>query len=124
MISRTKIAIQKISNDDIKTAVFNALKLINAQELMIKKDMVILIKPNLLIGKPTERAVNTHPEVVRSVIQWVKSFNSLEVYVCDSAGGQKPGITELAMKESGILSVCQEEGVECIHFEKTEREHY
>ena len=75
MAEKTKIAIRKIKNDDVKTAVFSALELIEAQKLMKKKDMVILLKPNLLAPKPPERAVDTHPEVLRSVIQWVKKFN-------------------------------------------------
>ena len=119
-----KIGIQKIENEDVKSAVFSALDLINAQQLMHKENMVILLKPNILMGKPAERAVNTHPEVIRAVIKWVKKFNPSKIYVCDSAGGQKPGITELAMKESGIQSVCDEEGAICVPFEKTEREIY
>ncbi len=124
MGSKTKIAIQKIKNEDVKTSVFSALELINAQQLMQKDNMVVLLKPNLLMGKPAERAVNTHPEVVRAVIQWVKKFNPSKIYVCDSAGGRKPGTTETAMKESGILDICEEEGAICVPFEKTEREIY
>ncbi len=121
---KTKVAIQKIKNEDVKTSVFSALELINAQQLMQKDNMVVLLKPNILMGKPAERAVNTHPEVVRAVIQWVKKFHPSKIYVCDSAGGQKPGITETAMKESGILDICEEEGAICVPFEKTEREIY
>jgi uncharacterized protein (DUF362 family)/NAD-dependent dihydropyrimidine dehydrogenase PreA subunit len=120
----TKIAIQKIKNEDVKTSVFSALELINAKHLMQKDNMVVLLKPNILMGKPAERAVNTHPEVVRAVIQWVKKFNPSKIYVSDSAGGQKPGITEIAMKESGIKEICEEEGAICVPFEKTEREIY
>ena len=124
MDSKTKIGIQKIESDNVKAAVFSTLKLIDAQQLMRKENMVVLLKPNLLMGKPAERGVNTHPEVVRAVIQWVKQFKPSKVYVCDSAGGQKPGITELAMKESGIQEICEQEGAICVPFEKTEREIY
>ncbi len=120
----TKVAIKKIKNEDVKTAVFSALELINAQQLMQKNNMVVLLKPNVLMGKPAERAVNTHPEVVRAVIQWVKQFNPSKIYVSDSAGGQKPGFTEAAMKESGIQDICVEEGAICVPFEQTEREIY
>ncbi|MHA2430402.1 MAG: DUF362 domain-containing protein [Promethearchaeota archaeon] len=124
MSKKSQIATKKIKGEDVKTAVFSALELIGAQRLMNKESMTVVLKPNLLMGKPPERAVNTNPEVVRSAIQWVKQFNPSKIYVCDSAGGQKPGITETAMKESGIKAICEDEGVECIPFEKTEREHY
>ena len=118
---KTRIAIQKIINDDIRSAVFNALDMINAKRLITKEGLTVVLKPNLLIGKPPERAVNTHPEIVRSVIHWVKQFNPLKIFVCDSAGGQKPGVTETAMRESGIELICKEEKIDCIPFEKTER---
>ena len=121
---KTKVAIQKIKDEDVKTSVFSALELIDAKRLMQKDNMVVLLKPNILMGKPPERAVNTHPEVIRAVIQWVKKFNPSKIYICDSAGGQKPGITETAMKESGIQDICEEEGAICVPFEKTEREIY
>jgi len=124
MAVKTKIAIQRIVSEDVKTAVFIALDNINAQRLMQKEGMTILLKPNLLMGKPPERGVNTHPEVVRATIQWVKRFNPAKIYVCDSAGGAKVGITEKAILDSGIGIVCEEEGAECLPFEKSERKIY
>ncbi|MFX0059756.1 MAG: DUF362 domain-containing protein [Candidatus Hodarchaeota archaeon] len=124
MVEKTRISIQKIQNDDIKTAVFSALDMIDAKKLMNKENMTIVLKPNILMGKPPERAVTTHPEVVRAVIKWLKQFNPLKIYVCESSGGEKLGLTENAMKECGIKEVCEHEGVECIPFESTEREIY
>ena len=124
MGNKTKVAIQKIKNEDVKTSVFSALELINAKELMQKDNMIVLLKPNILMGKSPERGVNTHPEVVRATIQWVKQFNPAKIYVCDSAGGAKVGITEKAIIDSGIGIVCEEEGVECLPFEKSERKIY
>jgi uncharacterized protein (DUF362 family)/Pyruvate/2-oxoacid:ferredoxin oxidoreductase delta subunit len=124
MVNKAKIAIQKIKNDDIKTAVFSALELINAEQLIIREGMIILLKPNILMPKPPERAVTTHPDVIRAVVQWLKQFNPAKIYVCDSSGGQKPDKTEEGMEVSGISAICKKEGVECIPFEKTEREIY
>ena len=36
---KTKVAIQKFKNEDVKTSVFSALELINAKELMQKDNM-------------------------------------------------------------------------------------
>ena len=123
MLDKTKVAIKKIESEDIEKAVFEALKLINAKDLM-KDNQVVLLKPNILGAKPPERAVTTHPKVVEAVIHWVKQFNPNKIFVCDSAGTQKPGTTEIAMKVSEIKALCDKEGVECIPFEKTERKIY
>ena len=48
---KTKVAIQKIKNEDVKTSVFSALELINAKKLMQTDNMVVLLKPNILMGK-------------------------------------------------------------------------
>ncbi|GAI89511.1 unnamed protein product, partial [marine sediment metagenome] len=110
-------------SENVQKAVYKALELINAGEIM-KTDQVILLKPNILGAKPPERAATTHPEVVKAVIHWVKKYNPKKIYLCDSSGTQKPGATEVAMKESGLKALCDEEGVECIPFEKTERKIY
>jgi uncharacterized protein (DUF362 family) len=124
MVNRNQIALKKIEKDDVKSALFSALELIKANELMVKDGMTVLLKPNLLSAKEPEKAATTHPKVVRAVIQWVKQFNPSKIYVCDSSGGGfKPKTTELALKASGLLAVCEEEGelVECVPFEATER---
>ncbi len=51
----------------------------------VKKDENILIKPNLLSGKPPEAAVTTHPEIVRAIISLVKEAGA-RPYVGDSPG--------------------------------------
>jgi uncharacterized protein (DUF362 family)/Pyruvate/2-oxoacid:ferredoxin oxidoreductase delta subunit len=117
------VAIQKIESEDIHKAVFRALELINAQELM-NNDQTILLKPNLLGAWPPERAATTHPEVVRAVIKWIKQYSPKKIYLCDSSGTAKTEVTEKAMKVSGLQLVCEEEDVECIPFEKTERKIY
>lgn len=62
------IIIEKIQNDDIKTAVFSALKAIQAEKLMVKENMIILLKPNILNDKAPEKAATTHPAVLQAVI--------------------------------------------------------
>jgi len=123
-MERTSISIQRIADDNIRTAVFKALESINAEKLFTNEGMKILLKPNLLIAKPPERAATTHPEIVRTVIQWIQQFNPSKIYVSDSSGGREQGVTERCMKASGIKKVCEEEGVDCISFEKTERKIY
>ncbi len=93
MVHNSLISIQKIHNDAIETAVYKALDNIRAKELMVKKGMTILIKPNVLSAKPPERAVTTHPEVIRSVIHWVQQFDPARIFVGDSSAGKAPNAT-------------------------------
>lgn len=119
-----KIAIKKILKDDVKSAVFEALKLINAQSLFTKSNMNILIKPNLLIPKNPERAVTTHPAVIKAVIQWIKQFHPKKIIVAESSGTNTRGLTEKAFNECGVRAVCEEEGIDWIPFEKTKLKFY
>ncbi|TFG19764.1 MAG: DUF362 domain-containing protein, partial [Promethearchaeota archaeon] len=81
MVEKTPIAIQKIVNEDVKMAVFKSLDLIDAKKLM-RDGMKVLLKPNLLQPAKPEKAITTHPTIVKAVIQWVKQFNPSKIYVC------------------------------------------
>lgn len=121
MENSNPIVIEKILNDDVKTAVFNALKAIHAEKLMVKENMIVLLKPNVLNDKSPEKAATTHPAILQAVIQWVKQFNPKQIYVADSSGGISLGVTERNMQKNGIQKVCDEEKVTATSFEKTER---
>ncbi|MCF2140035.1 MAG: DUF362 domain-containing protein [Candidatus Lokiarchaeota archaeon] len=118
------ISLQRIREENVESAVFKALEDIHASRLFPKKGMKILIKPNILSGKPPERAVTTHPLVLQAVIRWVKQFSPERIIVCDSSGGRNPGLTEKAMRGSGIKAICEKEEVECFPFEKSPRKTY
>ncbi len=120
MDGKTPIAITRIRNDDVSKAVCEALDLVDAKRLM-REGMFVLLKPNLLSAKPPERAVATHPEVLRAVIRWVKQFKPRRIVVSDSSASTSIGTTEKVLKESRIEETCQQEGVECMPFEKTPR---
>ena len=124
MSQQKTLTIQKIVDDDVEKAVFDALNAIEAKSLMKNQGMKILLKVNLLSAKPPERAVTTHPSVVRAVIRWLKQFNPSKIYVGDSSGGSALNSTAVALKTSGIQAVCDEEGVIAIPLEKTERKIY
>ena len=118
------LGITRIVNDNIKEAVFNTLELINAKSLFDKPNLKVLLKPNILGAKEPERAVTTHPEVIRAVIQWVKQFSPRKIIVAESSGTHKRGATDEAFKESKIQEICESEKVEWVSFEKTQRKTY
>ncbi len=123
-MTNKKISIVKIKDENIEKAVCKALDLINARRLMSKEGMKILLKPNILMGKDPERAVTTHPEIVRAMIKWLKQFNPAKITVGESSGTSNPGATTQAFDKSGIKAVCEQESVDWTPFEGTERKKY
>lgn len=74
-----KVSVVKADNYNIETvdkAVNDAVNLIGGWKNFIKKGDKVLIKPNMLTNVTPEKAVTTHPEVVRAVIKAVKKYGS------------------------------------------------
>ena len=72
----------------------------------------VLLKPNLLAKHGPDKAVTTHPEVLRAVIRAVKRRGADDLLVADSPGGPyTPALVKSIYKASGLAAVCQEEQV-------------
>ena len=85
---KMKVAVVKAENYQSRTvneAVNKAVDLLGGWEKHIKKGDKVLIKPNMLTAAAPEKAVTTHPEVVRAVIKAVKSQGAYPS-VADSPG--------------------------------------
>lgn len=75
----------------------------------------VLLKPNMLAAKEPERAVTTHPELLRQVIALVREAGGIPL-VGDSPG--VGGIRRVA-ERSGILAVVEDTGAELVPFDET-----
>ncbi|MDP3179462.1 MAG: DUF362 domain-containing protein, partial [Spirochaetaceae bacterium] len=78
----------------------------------------VLFKPNILIGANPDRAVSTHPSVLRAAIRYAKAKGAARVLVGDSPSFQAGGS---AFRKSGLQDAAQEEGAEWADFEVGER---
>ncbi|MGD2125986.1 MAG: DUF362 domain-containing protein [Desulfobacteraceae bacterium] len=78
-------------------------------------DKKVLLKPNLLNASTAEKAVVTHPEFFRAVLQWVKACGGTPVM------GESPAFQPLSkvMKKTGYDRVVAEEGCEVADPKKT-----
>lgn len=74
----------------------------------------VLVKPNLLIAAAPERAVTTHPEVVRAVIEGCQAAGA-EVWVGDSPGYGSPA---RVADRCGVMAVCAETGARFVPFDR------
>lgn len=80
----------------------------------IGPDTKILLKPNLLAKAAPDKAVTTHPEVVRAVLHACKRRGARceNIVVADSAGGvYNPAQMKALYQASGLAAVCEAEGV-------------
>lgn len=73
----------------------------------------VLLKPNMVGSADPSRAVTTHPEVLRAVIEVVSGYAS-EIVVGDSPG-YEPFLH--VAERSGVAAVCRETGVRLGSFE-------
>lgn len=77
----------------------------------------VLLKVNLLSRALPEKAVTTHPEIVRAVIRMARAAGGV-VTVGDSPGGPNTaGAVRHIWEDSGIAAVCAQEGVDLILFD-------
>jgi uncharacterized protein (DUF362 family)/Pyruvate/2-oxoacid:ferredoxin oxidoreductase delta subunit len=117
-MDKLKVAAVKVidyETSSVAGGIEQALGLLGGLGRFVQPGERVLLKPNLLEGLPSERAVTTHPEVVRAMIRQVKALGAVPVV------GDSPGVsgTLKAAEKCGILSVCREEGADLIPFGKT-----
>jgi len=99
----------------VTQAVRDAVEKLGGLRTFVKPGQNVLIKPNLLSAKPPERAVTTHPTVVRAVIELVREAGATP-RVGDSPSTAYKGIQNL-WDVTGMAAVCRETGTELLSFE-------
>jgi len=89
-----------------------AIDLLGGIDLFVKKGDRVLLKPNLLYGKPPEKAVTTHPIIVKGMIKIVREAGGIPFI------GDSPSIGGLikTAEKSGIKEVSDEMGCPLVEF--------
>ncbi|HEO71926.1 MAG TPA: DUF362 domain-containing protein, partial [Candidatus Hydrogenedentes bacterium] len=96
----------------VHDAVGEGLALLGGVEQLVKIGEKTLLKPNLLSGKPPEKAVTTHPSVFGAVARyWLDAGASLTYG--DSPGFGKP---ESVARKAGLADVAEKLGIPCADF--------
>lgn len=114
---KSTVSVTKCSSYErtaVDAAVLECLENLGGIGRFVSKGETILLKPNMLSPKSPDKAVTTHPEIVRAAIRLVKEAGGTPV-VGDTPGGLA---TESVLKnladKTGIGQVCEEEGVEFV----------
>ena len=109
-VSLTKVA--DYDPDRILAALRSCLEPLGGMKAFVRPGQRVLLKPNLLGGFPPERAVTTHPAVVRAAILLVQEAGG-RAWVGDS-----PSMASLpqAVRGSGLAPVLEETGAQLLDF--------
>ncbi len=96
---------------EVTGALEAALELLGGWEPLFPPNGPIYLKPNLAGPFPPERAVTTHPAVVKAVARLLQSAGR-EVVVGDSpAGPARPGYLNFLYRRTGMEDLAQELGL-------------
>jgi uncharacterized protein (DUF362 family)/Pyruvate/2-oxoacid:ferredoxin oxidoreductase delta subunit len=91
-----------------------AIDLIGGIEAIVTKGHRVLLKPNLLLGKPQEKAVTTHPSIVRGMIHIVREAGGIPSI------GDSPGMGTCLKnaEKAGIKRVAEEMNCPLVEFDR------
>ncbi|MBU1125784.1 MAG: DUF362 domain-containing protein [Candidatus Omnitrophica bacterium] len=117
---KSEVAIVKCkeySTEEVERSLRSAIELLGGIRRFIAPQSRVLVKPNLLVAIEPERALTTHPQVVRAAIRILKDIGC-KVFVGDGPitfGAQCASI-ETVYARTGIKAVCHAEGAELVEF--------
>lgn len=97
-------------NEDESLAITETLKLINADN-MISKDDVVVITPNWVQPKDPETGDVVGPQSLRTIIKFIKESNPRRIVIATGSAGKS---TPEVMKSVGYEKIIQEEQVEFV----------
>lgn len=98
--------------DLVRAALERSFELLGGLAGFIRPGDRVLLKPNILLAAPPERAVCTHPIVLRAAIGAFRDLGC-RVLVAEQPGIMSAAEARRAFEVSGIQAACEMEGVEC-----------
>lgn len=104
--------------EEVLKSVKEAVDLIGGIEKFVKPNSKILLKVNLLSARSPEKAVTTHPEIVRAVVRLVKERGGIPL-IGDAASTGGMGLSlkrEDAFRIAGFREIAEYEGAEIVNF--------
>ncbi len=111
----SRVAVVKCKDYDeerVRDAVVKAVSLLGGIEQFVGGASNLLVKPNLLVAKKPEKAVSTHPSVLKAVLGLAKPVAD-KVLVGDSPGF---GNLDRIAAVTGIIDAVNDTGAELVHF--------
>jgi uncharacterized protein (DUF362 family)/Pyruvate/2-oxoacid:ferredoxin oxidoreductase delta subunit len=105
---------QNYDEDEVLRGLRKAIGLLGGIEHFVQKGNRVLLKPNLLYGKAPEKAVTTHPSIVKGMIEIVREGGGIPFIGDSPAVG---GLVRTAEK-AGIKRVANEMNCPLVEFDR------
>jgi len=103
-----KVAIIKTTNySESEKSLLRAFDLLGGAQKFFKPTQRVLLKPNLLRPAAPETAATTHPEIIKALINIIKSFNA-NVIIGDSPGSSS---AETVLKKLDLLDFLKKNNI-------------
>ncbi len=114
---KSTVSIVKCRNyneEEVLISLRKSIDLIGGIENFVEKGNRVLLKPNLLFGKAPEKAVTTHPSMVKGVIQLVREAGGIPFI------GDSPSVGGLmwTAEKAGIKKVAEETNCPLVEFNR------
>jgi len=98
--------------NDVLKGLRQSIDLIGGIEHFVRKRDQVLLKPNLLYGKPPEKAVTTHPAIVKGMILEGRMAHNGKMTLTEQvnravAGRTQASITLTSQKSPGPIEQCR-----------------
>jgi len=105
---------QDYEEKKVSLSLRKSIDLLGGIRRFIKAGDRVLLKPNLLYGKPPEKAVTTHPLIVKGMIQIIREAGGIPFI------GDSPSIGGLVKtaEKAGIKAVADEMGCPLVEFNR------
>jgi len=103
----------------VREAVRACLRALPEVKALLRTGRRVLLKPNLLSASAVvERAVNTHPAVIRAAAEVCRRDYGCDVAIGDSCGSLAPGSTQRALESTGVPEICDALGATPLDFDR------
>jgi len=107
-----------VEGKDIYNATRRAIVLAGGLEGIVSSGDAVLIKPNMAFDKAPEYGANTHPDVVRAVIDAVFERGADKIYMVDNTVEDE----RASYERSGVKNASEKAGAEVIYFNERDTE--
>src|SRR5512136_3255306 len=112
--SASIVRCENYDEQKVLIALRESVNLIGGIQTFIKQGSRVLLKPNLLFGKSPEKAVTTHPSILRGMIQIVREAGGIPSI------GDSPSVGSLmkTAEKAGIKAVADEMKCPLVEFNR------